>query len=381
MTHRQRAIAAIRGEKVDRIPFIGRMDLWYAYNRNRGTLPERYRDWSLWDIQRDLGIGIFGFGAWSYSFYKLYHRNMEVRRTVTPQEMVLEYETPYGTLRTRNLLADDLKDADVTGAQVEHEFKSERDYDALQFLFENTEVVENFDEYAKLVEVIGEDGLALPFSGWLPMHIIMYHYFGYERFYYEMHDHPARVERLHEALREQHREIIRLAARCPAEVIEVGANYDEEMTPPGVFQKYMLPFYQESAEVLHRGGKLMAAHLDGEMKRLLELVRDSGIDVAEAITPAPMTSIDIRRTRELWGDKVAMWGGLPSVLLTDTFTDEEFEENAIDLFRAVAPGGRFILGFGDNAPTDALFHRIARVAELWHQYGAYPIDADALPKR
>ena len=39
MTHRQRAIAAIRGERPDRVPFIGRMDLWYAYNFNRGTLP------------------------------------------------------------------------------------------------------------------------------------------------------------------------------------------------------------------------------------------------------------------------------------------------------------------------------------------------------
>ncbi len=374
MTHRQRAVAAIRGEPVDHLPFIGRMELWYNYNHNRGTLPEKYRGWSLWDVQRDLDIGIFGFGAWSASFYRLEYPGMEVRRTTTADEAVVEYVTPYGTIRARNLLAEELRDADVTGAQVEHEFKDERDYDALQYLFEHTRVLENYEEYGNIVEAIGEDGLALPFSGWVPMHVLMHHYMGYETFYYQLYDNTARVERLHQALVEQQRQILRLGARCPAEVVEVGANYDEEMTPPGIFEKYMLPFYREAAQVLHAGGKLMAAHLDGEMRRLLELMPAAGLDVGEAITPAPMTTIDMRSLRALWRDKVAVWGGVPTVLLTETFGDEEFERYVLDLFAAVAPGDRFILGFGDNAPTDALFSRLAKTAELWQRYGVYPID-------
>ncbi len=373
MTPRQRALAAIRGERPDRIPFVGRMDLWYQYNYNRGTLPERYRGWSLWDIQRDLGIGIFGFGVWTASFYKLVYNGVEVRKTSTPTEYILEYVTPYGTLRSRNVLADEIKDADVTGAQVEHEFKDEKDYDALQYLFEHTEVVENFDEYAKVVDSIGEDGVALPFSGWLAMHQIMRQYMGYETFYYQLYDHPDKVERLHEALLEQQRAIIRLAAQCPAEVIEVGANYEESITPPAIFEKYFTPFYREAAELLHRNGKLMAAHCDGDMRKLLVQLANCGLDVAEAITPAPMTSIDLRQARELWDGKVAMWGGIPAILLTETFSDEEFESYVVDLFRAVAPGDRFILGFGDNAPTDALFHRIAKAAELYQKYGDYPV--------
>ena len=373
MTHRQRAIAAIRGERPDRVPFIGRMDLWYAYNFHRGTLPEKYQGWSLWDIQRDLGIGIFGFGAWTASFYKLEYEGMEVRRGSTDTEQIVEYVTPFGTLRSRNVLAEEIKDADVTGAQVEHHFKDERDYDALQYLFEHTRVVDNYDEYAKVVDAIGEDGLALPYSGWLAMHQIMREYMGYETFYYQLNDHPDRVEKLHEALLEQQRAIIRLGAHSPAQVIEVGGNYEEMITPPSIFQKYFTPFYREAADILHKTGKLMAAHCDGDMDRLLALVGDCGLDVAEAITPAPMTSIDVRNARALWAGKTAMWGGVPTILLTETFTDAEFEANVLDLFRAVAPGDRFVLGFGDNAPTDAIFGRIAMLAELYDKYGGYPI--------
>lgn len=373
MSHRQRAVAAIRGDRPDRIPFIGRMDLWYNHNYHRGTLPERYQGWSLWDIQRDLDIGIFGFGAWSASFYRLTYRAMEVHRASTATEVSAEYVTPYGTLRSRHVLSEELMDADVTGAQVEHPFKDERDYDALQYLIEHTEVIENFEEYAKVVDAIGEDGLALPFSGWLAMHQIMREYMGYETFYYELNDHPDKVEQLHDALLEQQRTIIRLGAQCPAEVVEVGANYEERITPPAVFDAYFAPFYREAAEVLHRSGKLMAAHCDGEMQKLRASLRNCDLDVVEAITPAPMTSLDVRATRALWDGTMTMWGGIPAIMLTDTFSDEEFESHLVDLFRAVAPGNRFILGFGDNVPTDGLFRRIRLTTDLYHKYGTYPI--------
>jgi len=68
-----------------------------------------------------------------------------------------------------------------------------------------------------------------------------------------------------------------------------------------------------------------------------------------------------------------MWGGLASVMLTDTFSNEEFERFLEDLFRAIAPGDRFILGFGDNLPTDTLFERVKRIAQFWTEGGSYPL--------
>ena len=63
MNHHDRAVAALRGEPVDHIPVIGRMELWHSFHLNQGTLPPPYENAELWDIQRDLDIGIFGFGA------------------------------------------------------------------------------------------------------------------------------------------------------------------------------------------------------------------------------------------------------------------------------------------------------------------------------
>jgi uroporphyrinogen-III decarboxylase len=270
-------------------------------------------------------------------------------------------------------MAAELKEAAGTGARIEYPFKDAGDYDALQFLIEHTQVVENYDAYGKFADSIGTDGLALPFSGHLAAHQLMINFMGYETFYCELHDRPARVEALIDALTEQQRQILALAADCPAQAIEVGANYDEQMTPPPVFDRFFAPFYREARTTLSAANKVLVVHGDGEMNLLLEKLMACGVQVVEALTPQPMTSIDIASTRKLWKDRVAMWGGLASVVLTDAFSDEEFERFVEELLHAVAPGDRFILGFGDNVPTDALFSRIKRAALLWAERSTYPL--------
>ena len=371
MNHRDRALAAMRGQPVDHIPFVARMELWHGFHHSRGTLPAPYEKASLWDIQRDLGIGLFGFGAWAMPYFRLDFPATEV--SVDGGKTITRYQTPYGALTCRDTMAEILKEAAGSGARTEFPFKSERDYDALLYLIEHTRVVDNFDEYGPFVDAIGSDGLAVPNAGHLPAHQLMIKYMGYERFYYELNDRPAQVERLVDALTAQYRAMIDLAIRCPAVAIEVGGNYDEMMTPPPVFDRFFAPVYRETRRAFDAAGKILVVHGDGEMKTLLARLRDCGIQVVEALTPKPMTSIDIRATRRLWQGQVALWGGIASIVLTDVFSDDEFEAHLEDLFEAVAPGDHFILGYGDNVPTDALFPRIRRVAKFWAERGRYPI--------
>jgi len=354
----------MHGEVPDRIPFIARMNLWYAYHDAMGTLPEKYRGQSLWDLQRDLDIGIFGFGGWGMSFYTLGHNKVEVKKTETDQERITEYVTPHGTLRARNVLAAELKAADVVGMQVEYPFKTKSDYDALLSMLEDMVVEDNLETYARFVEEIGDDGVALPYSGYLPMHQLMIHYMGYETLYYELNDHPKEVEQARQLILEQQRQVLKLATQCAAEAIEVGGNYDEGMTPPPIFEQYFMPFYHEAADLFEAHGKILVVHGDGEMQRLLELLPQARVQVVEAITPQPMTTIDVRHVRSLWQDEVTFWGGIAGVIMTDVFSDDEFERYMDDLLSAVAPGNRFILGFGDNVPTDGRFDRIERIAEI-----------------
>jgi len=373
MTHRERALAAMRGMPVDRIPFIARMDLWHSYCRNAGTLPPRFRDGDLWRMQRELGVGIFGFGAWSGSFFRLEHPRTEIVKRSAGGETITEYHTPFGTLVERERMAEELKEAAGTGARIEYPFKDDSDFDALHFLIENARVVDATDEYGRWMEGIGDDGLALPWAGHLPAQQLMIRYMGYERFYLELADNASRVESLVDALSAQYRQILGLAVRSTADAIEVGGNYDEQMTPPPVFDRFFAPLYREARQSFDAASKLLVVHGDGEMRGLLGRLRDCGVQVVEALTPEPMTSARVPEVRRLWDGRVCLWGGIASVTLTETFTDAEFERHLEGLFDAVAPGDRFILGFGDNVPTDALYHRILRAVEFWKERGVYPL--------
>jgi hypothetical protein len=374
MSMRSDALKTLKGQEPDHIPFIARMDLWYEHHNSLGTLPAPYQGASLWDIQRDMGIGVLGFGAWMRTFYRLEHvGDVEIRTWWEGNQRFKEYVTPHGILQSRAVLSEKLRAADVTPLHVEYPFKDVDDYDALQYLFEHTRVVENYEEYEHYLAGIGDDGLALPYIE-VPMHLLMKEYIGYNQFYFELHDHLPRLEQLAGAVTSVQMEVVKIGAASPTQIIEVGGNYDEVMTPHPIFREHFLPFFKGAGPVLHSAGKSVATHGDGDMgQELLTLMRETGVDVVEALTPQPMTSIDIRQAREIWGGEVALWGGIPAVLMTDTYSDEDMNTFLEALFDAVAPGDRFILGFGDNVPTDGLFSRILQVVDFYHRHSAYPI--------
>ena len=45
-----------------------------------------------------------------------------------------------------------------------------------------------------------------------------------------------------------------------------------------------------------------------------------------------------------------------------------------EIFNAVAPGDRFILGIADNVMPTSLMSRVRRIGELVEERGTYPIN-------
>ena len=71
-----------------------------------------------------------------------------------------------------------------------------------------------------------------------------------------------------------------------------------------------MPWLREAVEFLHSKGKLSQVHIDGEMKRLIPMFLETGIDVAEAWSPVPMTSVTTAELRKAWGAIHALWAAI-----------------------------------------------------------------------
>ena len=371
MTDRERLLTIMAGQSPDRIPWIPRLQIWHAAHVRRGTLPRKYAGWDLRQIERDLGMGT---PAREGRVFRSELRDVEVRVHEQGDLRVAEYITPVGTVSTMDRRSQVLEQGGIAHRmQVEYMIKGPQDYPAVEYLIQHTEIVPSYDEYLAYEAEIGEDGLPLVSIGADPMYRILRELIGYQHAFFHLHDYPDRVFHLLGVLTEQAMQVQQVVLDSPARLILHGEHFDSQMTPPPLFERYMLPYFRPFAGRLCERGKMLVCHADADTSLLLDLIQAAGFGMAECFVTAPMVPVTMAQARAAWGHQVIIWGGIPSVMLCDPVTDRAFEAYMRDLLRTIAPGDAFILGVADNVMAEAHLDRIERVGEMVQEYGAYPI--------
>jgi hypothetical protein len=202
------------------------------------------------------------------------------------------------------------------------------------------------------------------------MHYLQRELMTFELFYYHLYDHPGELAILAGQVQTYLDRLTQCSLDCPADVFLFGANYEAALTYPPYFEQYLLPGLQSYGEQLHARGKYLLSHTDGENKGLLELYLRAGMDIADSICPAPMTSHTIGQVREAFGGKITIMGGIPSVsVLPESMPDREFEQFLDRFFTEIGSGDHLILSIADTTPPAADFNRILRIGELVKQFG------------
>ncbi|MBN1639963.1 MAG: hypothetical protein JXA09_01915 [Anaerolineae bacterium] len=371
MSDRQRLLAIMAGQSPDQIPWIPRLAIWYEGQRQRGTLPDRYRGWSLREIERALGMGT---PAREGRIHRMDLHDVAVEVTEEGSETVTWYRTPVGTVSTRHRHSDVLARGGIeTRQEVGKMIRGPADYAVVEYMIEHTEVVPTYDAYLAYEAEVGEDGVPLVSIGADPMYRVMREYIGYNQVFYHMHDYPKLFHHLLGVLEEQAQQTQRVALDSPARLILHGEHFDSQMTPPPIFRQYMLPYYRAFAARMHERGKVLACHADADTSLLLDLIAEAGFDMAECFVTAPMVPVTLAQARAAWGRDVIIWGGIPSAMLCEPVTDAAFERYMRELFRTIAPGDAFILGVADNVMAEARIERVERVSELVDALGRYPV--------
>ncbi len=172
-THKTRVLAALRGELVDRLPYVPRLDLWYLANATAGTLPKQYVGVPMNDIARAEGWafhhrfcddqldpafqplylhrGINVFYSRDTVFDVVLPKDVEVKVHRTGARTRVEYHTPLGMVSTTTHYDVDSQRHGITiPALVEHLIKTPADYAAAGYLFEHMDVVPNFERFRAL---------------------------------------------------------------------------------------------------------------------------------------------------------------------------------------------------------------------------------------
>jgi methylmalonyl-CoA mutase cobalamin-binding domain/chain len=402
-THRSRVLAALRGEVVDRLPYVPRLDLWYLANSTAGTLPKQYARTAMNDIARAEGWAFhhrFCDDQLDPAFRPLYlHRGINVffsRDTVfdvvLPKDVEVkvhrdgprtrvEYHTPRGMVSTTTHYDVDSQRHGITiPALVEHLVKSERDYAPAGYLFEHMDVVPNFARYQRWsANDMGDNGQPICIGSLdaSPFHLIQRDLSDATQFFIHYKDHYEEMRGLAERIAPLQEKMLRILCESPAEVVWWGANFDEMITFPPYFVQEIQPWIRKAAEMLGAAGKLVLCHTDGENRGLMDLIRDSGLHIAESFCPAPMTKVSLAEYYRRWSERLTLFGGIPSTVVMPGTSEADFEAYLDELFRAVAPGRRIVIGIADEVPPAAVFARLQRIGERIEREGRLPLAAGA----
>ena len=382
-----RVQAVLQGMQPDRLPFIDRMEIWYKSKCWSGSLPAKYHEMSLNDIHQSVGIGRQKFTA-PYAFKlrsievvctfenEIIFRDFEPVTEYFPAQWApdqiprdkagtttIEYVAPVGKLS----LAYEVAESMVTMGGVEpylthHLIKGEEDYRTAEYIIEHTEIIPQFDKIREDQRELGDNGFVVPCLHRIPFQQALLEYLGEVPLFTALYDSPQQLNRLIHLLDQQLMEILRQMADLPSIYVEFGDNLDGTMTNPKLFKEYSLPYYQKYADILHGQGKKVGSHTDGNVKPLLSLLAQSGLDVCESFSPAPLTECTFEEAWETWQNGPLIWGGVPSPILEERTSEAEFQDYIHRLLEII--GNRnIILGVGDMVLGNNLIERVEYIAK------------------
>ena len=390
MTVRQRVQAVLTGRRPDRLPFLDRLENWHRWHTRAGTLPPEVAGLELPEIYAKVGMGQQKFVV----PYGLRLRGVEVTAEFNGEEVYREYEpvlesfpgmwdlvaadrpgmtvtrltTPAGKLSLRHEVLPEMVAMGVEPYLREHLIKEEADYRIVETILERAEFVPWYDKLAEAEAQVGDNGYVVPLVHRIPFQQALLEYLGEVPLFYALHDNTELVQRLLHLLDQQMVDILHRLADVPAIYLEFPDNLHGGMTNPRVFARYCLSDYQRYTGILHSQGRIAGSHTDGDVGPLLSLLKESGLDVCESISPFPLTPCTFDEVWTAWRGGPLIWGGIPSPLLEEDRTDEaSFREFVAHLLATVGaePSGaaRIILGVGDLVMGNNSIERVKYIAE------------------
>ena len=402
MTHRQRLLTAVRGDMPDHIPYAPRIDLWFNANSLNGTLPQRHRGktrdqialsegWALHKVVADhlhqpnpdamlhRALGVHFMKEYVAHFTFSGQVNIEIKRE--GDRTRIRYTTSKGSITTSTVYSQEMRRSGTSVPWIEeHAVKTPDDLKVLAGVFENMDVAADYDAFKTHQAEVGENGL--PVTAFTvaagPVHHIQKYFLDATEFFHYYRDHQPEILYLADALAPLYEKALRIVAESPAEVIQWGSNFDDMLTFPPMFARHFVPWIRKAKEVLGPKNIRVLCHTDGENLGLMDLLHESGMDVAEAVCPAPMTKVSIQEYYRRWSDRITIFGGVPSNLLLPQLTPEkDFQDFMDGLFSGIGTGARFILGIADTTPPDADFERLVRIGDMVREKGRLPLQAGA----
>ena len=355
MTAQADMLAGFTGAGGGGMPFVPDLTLWYDWHRTRGTLPDEWKGHSLPQIARALGVPIWC----TASPWRVETPGVEVQSSEGEGERSTRYETSVGALTARWTLGPD-----GDWWQMEYPVKSEEDLQAALEIVRSRSYVLDPGGLAELADEVGDDGvLAIEIPG-RPYTDLVQEFLGWSEGLMILMDEPPAIQAMEGILEEKLGLLVAEIAKLPGRAVLCPDNLDGQFVSPPAFQDHLADSYRRSAEVFHGEGKHVVVHIGGPIRNLLGPLAEAGVDGVEGVAGPPQGDATLSQAREVAGQGLTLWGGIPQEFLLSAHDEQAFQDAVAQAVREAKGDARTILGVADRVPVGAELDRLRGILSM-----------------
>ena len=381
MTSRQRILAAMRREAVDRVPCAPRIGAWLQVHYGDSSWQTKLRSAQEFgydpDFLADSGVPNY-IEPTADATDEL--RGVDCTTTVRDDadeacELIdRTFHTPAGPLHEvvrRPKPGHGEYGVSPNPVRLERMVKDRDDLGRLRYLLPDPADFGVGAAYRELSRSVGERGLAM-----VLIRSALDHRAGDVRDMADLmidyyHDRPFLDELI--ALFHHHAMAETKAVLEQGAGVIFGSWYYASLSvgwSPKMFDELFVPLIKDHVELVHSYGALYDYYDDGKCRGSLEMIASCGVDVLETLTPPPVGDVDLAEAKQCIGDRVCLKGHVDLLYVIKHGTPALIDQTVRDAIEIAAPGGGFILGTSDSIREGTPLENVRAYFRAARKYGA-----------
>jgi hypothetical protein len=328
----------------------------HPINKIEGNIPKKYKKFSFLDFYRKFA---WGLPVHIYDWYDTAYKDARIKKIVkqNKKERKTIFHTPKGTLTRIDLLASD-------GTWAPHKLPA-RSIDELkivEYITESEFYIPKYEKVEQILSEINELGIADLVIKRSPFGKLVHEFMGFEQVIYNLFDNEKEILHFLSLQESKDIELVKLAAKAACKIILIGDHADENLISPDYYKNFCIPFYKKINAILHKEGKYVSTHLDGNFKGYFPLLSQTEFDILDGCTPAPMFNYEIEDLAKALPHNMHCYCGVPSTLFTQKIPDVEIINCGKRILNAFQ--GKVILNIGDILPPNGDIEQVIKLGQL-----------------
>ncbi len=166
------------------------------------------------------------------------------------------------------------------------------------------------------------------------------------------------------------------------DAIAPGGDFSNSSGPlisPKSIREIFLPGMKEVSNLGHKNDVKVLTHNCGNNWQIVDMLVETGYDAWQSIQ-SKTGDMDMKRLKEMYGNKIALWGGINIESLYDGTAEENIYDVLYSLKYAAQNGG-FIAGTSNSVCFGISYDNYMTCLDTIRKYGDYPLQIDKINKK